>query len=287
MKFLTFEHGGKISFGVVTDDGAGVVDLGARMPDTPGFLELLRAGGLDKAKDMAAGQSGDVALADIEYRRPVLYPEKIICVGINYANRSEEYSDKPKLKYPNIFMRTPDSLVGHGEPIQRPPESEKFDYEGEIAIVIGKAGRRIPEDRMEEHVAGLTCLQEGTLRDWLRHGTVNVTQGKNFEKSGSVGPWVVSADEFTDYDDLRVTTRVNGEVRQDDTTANLTFPFRYLVHYISTWTELKPGDIISTGTPTGAGVAMDPPVFLKPGDVVEVEATGVGTLSNPVIDEPS
>lgn len=286
MKFLTFEYDGKTSFGAVTGDGSGIVDLGARMSDTPGFLELLRAGGLDKAKDMAAGQSGDVALADIEYRRPVLYPEKIICVGINYANRSEEYADRPKLTYPNIFMRTPGSLVGHGQAIQRPPESDKFDYEGEIAIVIGKAGRRIPEARMEEHVAGLTCLQEGTLRDWLRHGTVNVTQGKNFEKSGSVGPWVVTADEFKSYDDLRVTTRVNGEVRQDDTTANLTFPFRYLVHYISTWTELKPGDIISTGTPTGAGVAMDPPVFLKPGDVVEVEATGVGTLSNPVVEEP-
>ncbi len=286
MKFLTFEHGGKTSFGAVTGDGSGVVDLGARMSGTPGLLEVLRAGALDAATDLAAGQSGDVALADIDYCRPVLFPEKTICVGVNYANRNMEYDDANIPKWPSIFMRTPGSLVGHGQPIQRPPESDRFDYEGEIAIIIGKGGRRIPEDQVEAHIAGLTCVNEGTLRDWLRHGKFNVTQGKNFENSGSIGPWMVSADEFAGYDDLRVTTRVNGEVRQDDTTASLIFSFRYLVSYISTWTALKPGDVISTGTPIGAGANMDPPVFLVPGDVVEVEATGIGVLSNPVIDEP-
>jgi 5-carboxymethyl-2-hydroxymuconate isomerase len=182
-------------------------------------------------------------------------------------------------------MRAPGSLVGHKDNIVRPPESEQLDYEGEIAIVIGKGGRRIPESEAEAHIGGLTCLNEGTIRDWLRHGKFNVTQGKNFERSGGVGPWIVTADEFDSYDDLRVTTRVNGEVRQDDTTASLLFPFAYLISYVSTYTALKPGDVISTGTPTGAGARFDPPIWLKPGDVVEVEGQGIGLLSNQVVDE--
>ena len=152
-------------------------------------------------------------------------------------------------------------------------------------LPIGKAGRRIPEDRAEGYIAGLTCLNEGTIRDWVRHGKFNVTQGKNWDASGAIGPWMSTADEFRGFDDVRVVTRVNGEVRQDDTTANLIFPFRFLVHYISTWTTLRPGDVIATGTPVGAGVRFDPPRFLKPGDVVEIEVSGVGTLSNTIADE--
>src|SRR5699024_6803951 len=131
-----------------------------------------------------------------------------------------------------------------------------------IAIVIGREGRRIPEHQAEQYIAGITCLNEGTVRDWIRHGKFNVTQGKNFDGSGSMGPWMVTADEFDGYDGLEVVTRVNGEQRQRDTTANLMFSFRYLIHYISTWTTLRPGDVISTGTPTGAGIRMDPPQFL-------------------------
>ena len=167
----------------------------------------------------------------------------------------------------------------------RPPESLQLDYEGEIAIVIGRQGRRIAEADAESHIAGVTCMNEGTIRDWLRHGKFNVTQGKNFERSGACGPWMVTADEFNGFGDVRVTTRINGEVRQDDTTANLMFPFRHLIRYISTWTTLKPGDVIATGTPVGAGVRFDPPKFLKAGDVVEVEVSGVGTLSNTVANE--
>ena len=167
----------------------------------------------------------------------------------------------------------------------RPPESEQLDYEGEIGIIIGKGGRRISEDAAESHIAGLTCVNEGTIRDWTKHGKFNVTQGKTWEASGSIGPWMVTSDEFPGFGDVTVTTRVNGEQRQHDTTANLMFPFRTLIRYISTWTALKPGDVIVTGTPIGAGIRFTPPKFLKPGDVVEVEVSGVGVLSNTVADE--
>lgn len=150
--------------------------------------------------------------------------------------------------------------------------------------MIGKGGRRIALEDAESHIAGLTCLNEGTIRDWTKHGKFNVTQGKNFDRSGSIGPWLVTADEFDGYDNPEVVTRVNGEERQRDTTGNLMFPFRFLIHYISTWTTLQPGDVISTGTPIGAGIRFDPPKFLKPGDVVEVEVSGVGVLSKPVAD---
>ena len=217
---------------------------------------------------------------------PIAHPGKIICVGVNYGNRNEEYKDgSAPPQYPSVFPRFPESFVGHGQPLLRPPESEQLDYEGEIAIVIGKAGRRIAAEDAWSHIAGLTCLNEGTVRDWLRHGKFNVTQGKNWDASGSMGPWLVSADAFDPQAPLTVTTRVNGEVRQHDSTANLMFPFAELIRYISIWTTLKPGDVISTGTPIGAGVRFDPPRFLKPGDVVEVEVSGIGTLSNPVADE--
>jgi len=284
MKLLSFEKDDWISFGAVIDGG--VVDLAPRMPDVSDLGMLFAAGMVEEAETAAKGAEPDFSLDDIRYAKPILFPEKIICIGVNYQDRNAEYrdgSDAPA--YPSIFMRTPGSLVAHGEPLVRPPESEQLDYEGEIAIVIGKGGRRIPEDQAEAHIGGLTCLNEGTIRDWLRHGKFNVTQGKNFERSGSVGPWIVTADEFESYDDLRVSTRVNGELRQDDTTASLMFPFRHLISYVSTFTELAPGDVISTGTPTGAGVRLDPPVWLKPGDAVEVEVSGVGVLSNTIVDE--
>jgi 5-carboxymethyl-2-hydroxymuconate isomerase len=284
VKLISFEAGGHRSFGIV--DGAKVIDLGPRLDGVAGLEGLLTPESQAKAAAAAKGADADFDLAEIRYRRPIAYPEKIICVGVNYAHRNEEYDDTTLPDYPSVFLRTPDSFVAHGEAILRPPESERLDYEGEIAIVIGKAGRRIPKETALDHIAGLTCLNEGTIRDWTRHGKFNVTQGKNFDRSGSVGPWLVTADEFSSgYAELRVTTRVNGEVRQDDTTAHLIFDFAYLISYLSIWTGLKPGDVISTGTPIGAGARFDPPKWLVPGDVVEVEATGIGILSNPIEDE--
>ena len=284
MKFLSFASGGRESWGTVK--GNGIVDLGWRMADCPQLIDALRQGRLEEAKNLAATSDADLALDGIRYRPTIPQPEKIVCIGVNYANRNAEYKDgSDEAAYPSIFMRTPGSLVGHNEPILRPPESEQLDYEGEIAIVIGQGGRRIAKENFAQHIAGLSCCNEGTIRDWLRHSKFNVTQGKNFAGTGALGPWMVSADEFERFGDIAVKTRVNGETRQDDTTANIIFDFAFLISYVSTFMELKPGDIIATGTPIGAGARFDPPKWLKPGDTVEVEIGGVGTLRNTIVDE--
>ncbi|MDQ2858967.1 MAG: fumarylacetoacetate hydrolase family protein [Candidatus Eremiobacteraeota bacterium] len=287
MKLVSFSVAGRQSFGAVVDGG--IVDLGAReKASSASVVALLDSGKLSTLEHDIAGASPDLDIGEIAFLPPIPKPESIFCIGVNYLNRNQEYGDGSAAPaYPSIFMRTAGSLVGHRAPIVRPPESEQLDYEGEIVIVIGKGGRRISRARAREHIAGLTCMNEGTIRDWVRHGKFNVTQGKNFARSGAVGPWIATADEFDDYADLRVTTRVNGDVRQNDTTASLAFTFEYLIEYLSTFAELKTGDLIATGTPTGAGARFDPPRYLAPGDVVEVEVEGVGVLSNTVIDEPS
>lgn len=283
MKLTSFLTENRRAYGIVTDGG--VIDL-SRLSETPDNLRsALTDPGAEQLAVLGTGLAPDLALDEISYAPPITDPQKIICIGVNYVNRNEEYDDTALPPYPSVFLRTPGSLVGHRQPIVRPPESEQFDYEGEIAIVIGKPGRRIAQDDAESHIAGLTILQEGSVRDWMRHGKFNVTQGKNFDRSGAVGPWLVTADEFDNYDNLTVTTRVNGEQRQHDTTANLLFSFSYLISYLSTFTGLQTGDIISTGTPTGAGARFDPPRFLVPGDEVAVEVPGIGLLRNTVVDE--
>ena len=285
MRFLTFERQGRESWGVIGDQG--LVDLGARAGGD--LLGALKADKLSAMQELADGLAADLPADDIRYLPPVRAPEKIVCVGVNYANRNAEYKDGSAApKFPSLFMRTPDSLTGHGQPLVRPPESHQLDYEGEIVLIIGKAGRRIAEEDAYQHIAGLSIMNEGTLRDWVRHAKFNVTQGKNFVHSGSIGPWMVTRDEFTDqqFENMRLTTRVNGEVRQNDSTARMMFPFKYILSYLSRFYQLKPGDVIATGTPNGAGARFDPPRYLAPGDVVEVEVEGVGLLSNGVIDEP-
>ena len=284
MNIVSFETDGNTSFGI-EKDGA-IIDLAGRIDGAAVAEDLLIPKLQAKAAAIAATADGDVATTDVTLQIPVTNPEKILCIGINYANRNEEYGDlTPMQEYPSVFFRVPGSFVGHNVPIMRPPESEQLDYEGEIAIVIGEGGRRIPRETAESHIAALTCLNEGTIRDWLRHGKHNVTQGKNFDRSGSIGPWMVTADEFTGYGDMAIETRVNGVVRQTDTTASLIFDFAYLVSYVSTIMTLKRGDIISTGTPIGAGARFDPPIWLKPGDVLEIEAAGIGVLRNEIVDE--
>ncbi|MBT3671349.1 MAG: fumarylacetoacetate hydrolase family protein [Porticoccaceae bacterium] len=284
MRFLTFERSGQVSWGVITEEG--IIDLGLRVGGD--LHSILKDGRVQEmqvlAKDMAADFSSD----DVRFLPPIIAPEKIACVGVNYANRNAEYKDgSEQPKFPSLFMRTPDSLTGHNQPLQRPPETPQLDYEGEIVIIIGKGGRRIDEEDAYDHIGGLSIMNEGTLRDWVRHAKFNVTQGKNFVHSGAIGPWIVTADEFSheQLENMRVTTRVNGEVRQDDTTASMMFPFRYIISYFSTFFHLKPGDVIATGTPNGAGARFDPPIWLVPGDIVEVEVEGVGLLSNGVMDE--
>jgi 5-carboxymethyl-2-hydroxymuconate isomerase len=282
LKLTSFSAGGRVSYGAVV--GNGIVDLGRRLP-YPSLLDALRAGALGEVRK-AAASAPDIALPAVKLLRPILFPEKILCIGVNYANRNEEYKDgSAQAKYPSMFFRTPGSFVGSGEALMRPSVTQQFDYEGEIALVIGKEGRRIAKEKAHEHIAGYTLCNEGTAREWTRHAKFNVTQGKNFDASGSLGPWMVTADEIDPAKPLHLTTKVNGEVRQDDTTANLIFSFADLLAYITIFTTLKPGDIVVTGTPIGAGARFDPPRWLKAGDVVDVSVPEIGTLSNRVVDE--
>jgi len=283
-RIATYLASGKTAYGAVTDKG--VIDLSSRFgKDFPTLREVIAAGALTKLAEEAERSSPDVALDTITYLPPIPAPEKIICIGVNYPDRNAEYkdgSDAPK--YPSMFMRTPRSFVGHNAALVRPRVSTQLDYEGEVTIVIGKAGRHIKQADALGHIAALTLCNEGTIRDWVRHAKFNVTQGKNFDNSGSIGPWIVTADEVGPLDALELETRVNGEVRQSDSTANLIFPFEHLIGYISSFMTLEPGDIISTGTPPGAGARFDPPIYLKPGDIVEVSSPSIGSLRNGIVD---
>ena len=288
MKLITYRHNGAVHWGAALD--AGVVDLGRRLPAISSVKALLEGGAraLAQAQAALAGATPDLLLSDVQLMVPVQQPEKILCIGVNYANRNAEYKDGSTLpKYPSMFVRFPDSFVAHGEPLVAPPESQQLDYEGEIVIAIGRPLRRAasPEEALAA-IGALTLMNEGTIRDWVHHAKFNVTQGKNWQGSGSIGPWLVTADEFPQgYGALHLTTHVNGELRQDDTTASLMFDFAYLLTYISTFITLKPGDLIATGTPIGAGIRFEPPRFLKAGDKVQIAVPGIGQLANTVRDE--
>jgi len=284
-RIATYSIGGSTKYGAVTDNG--IVDLSGQFgQEYPTLREAIAAGALAKLAEHAARRAPDHALDAITWLPPIPAPEKIICIGVNYPDRNAEYKDgQDAPKYPSMFMRTPRSFVGHQTPLVRPKASSQLDYEGELVLVIGKAGRHIPENAALDHIAAVTLCNEGTIRDWVRHAKFNVTQGKNFDATGSLGPWLVPYSSESQISDIRLSTRVNGETRQDDRTGRLIFGFRYLLSYISTFTTLVPGDVIVTGTPTGAGARFDPPRYLKPGDVIEVEADGVGVLRNGVIDE--
>jgi 2-keto-4-pentenoate hydratase/2-oxohepta-3-ene-1,7-dioic acid hydratase in catechol pathway len=285
MHLASYNIRGRTSFGVVVGDG--IVDLRPRLaPRFASVLDILRGGALEEAKAVAAGVRADFPLAEAELLPPVPGGEKILCIGVNYANRNQELTGAggtENAKYPSMFFRTPNSLVAHERPIVRPPESIQLDYEGEIAIVIGREGRRIPAERALDHIAGITLCNEGTIRDWLRHGRFNVTQGKNFDATGSIGPWMTTGLDLRKP--LQLTVRINGEVTQDDTTASMIFSFSDLIAYVSTFMTLKPGDVIATGTPIKLGPKSETPRWLKAGDVIEITVPEVGTLRNQVVDE--
>ena len=284
MRFLSFIHNNTMSFGANIGDG--VVDLGKRFPELNDLRGAIRADRLGELTKYAHSAGFDFCLSDVEFLPTIPNPEKIICIGVNYTNRNAEYKDQTDLpKYPSVFMRSRESLVGHNQEILDPPESDQLDYEGEIVLIIGKEGRRITEQEAHLHVAGISIMNEGSVRDFLRHAKFNVTQGKNFEASGSLGPWLVTPDEVDPMSELSIRTHVNNEARQQDTTNNLMFSCRYLISYLSTFYRLKPGDIIATGTPNGAGARFNPPKYLQDGDVIEVEVSGVGVLRNIVATE--
>lgn len=281
---VSFTVGGQPFWGVSVGDG--VVALSPEYPQWRTLRDVIAAGAIDRVLDAARGRAASHAPGDFDHDIPVPDPEKIICVGVNFPDRNAEYRDgQDAPPYMSLFPRFARSFTGHGGSLIRPPESEQLDYEGEIAVVIGTGGRRIPEHRALDHIAGLTLCNEGTIRDWVRHAKFNVTQGKNWDRSGAMGPWIVPFRDPAQIVDIALTTRVNGEMRQHDRTGRMLFPVASQIAYISTFTTLAPGDIIVTGTPTGAGARHDPPVWLKPGDVVEVEAEGIGTLRNRVADE--
>lgn len=285
MKLMSYRIDRTPHYGVVVDDG--IVALDGRLPEAD-LDTFVAHGDLNRARHIAAENPPDHRLTDAVFLPPIARPGKIWCVGVNYADRNEEYKDGSDLPpYPSLFCRAATSFVGHDQPLERPRVSEQLDYEGEIAFVVGRAGRHVPRAQAWKHIFGLTLCNEGTVRDWLRHGKFNVTQGKNFDRSGSIGPWLVTADAFDPEQALEVTTHVNDELRQQDTTDRLRFPFDFLIEYLTTFATLMPGDVVITGTPAGAGARSEPPQWLKPGDEIRVSVPEIGVLRNTVIDEPS
>ena len=280
MKIASFKVGSAASYGVVTDGG--VIDAGRRLKSFPTLKSLLAGGSLDDLRKLQ-GERADYSLASLELLPTVPDPDKIFCIGVNYATHLAE-SGHPTPPHPMIFTRFANSQVGSGQPMIRPPESERFDYEGELAVIIGKGGRRIPKDRAAQHVAGYACYNDGSIRDWQRH-TSQFTPGKNFAGTGGFGPWMVTTDEIPDVSKQTIATRVNGMEVQAAPISDLVFDVPTLIAYCSTFTELVPGDVIVTGTTGGVGAYRVPPLWLKHGDVVEVEVSGIGILRNPVRDE--
>jgi 2-keto-4-pentenoate hydratase/2-oxohepta-3-ene-1,7-dioic acid hydratase in catechol pathway len=280
MRLASYALHGRPSFGAVVGDG--IVDLRPRLHRFQSLSEVFRAQALDQAKAAAAGVRPDVPLTEVELLAPLPTPEKILCIGINYANRGADYNVTNNPKYPSMFYRAPNSMVGSGQSLIRPKISEQLDYEGEIAIVIGRDGKHVAKDRALDMIAGITLANEGTIRDWTRHGQFNVTQGKNFDSTGAIGPWIQTAFDLTKP--LPLTVRKNGEVTQDDTTASMIFSFADIIAYTTSFMTLKAGDVICTGTPVKKTKA-DPPIWLKPGDTIEIECPEIGVLRNTVADE--
>jgi 2-keto-4-pentenoate hydratase/2-oxohepta-3-ene-1,7-dioic acid hydratase in catechol pathway len=278
MKLITFEHGGKQSYGAVL--GEGIFDLGGRFAD---LRALFAADALDGLRDTVKGVKPDFRLDEVTFLPVIPNPDKIVCVGLNYETHRAE-TGRPATEHPAIFIRFADTQIGHGQPIVRPRVSSQLDYEGELAVIIGRGGRYIPEAEALSHIAGYACYNDVTVRDWQRH-TPQFTPGKNFPATGAFGPWMVTADEAGDPRNLQLTTRLNGKVVQQARIGEMIFPIERLVAYVSSFTPLRPGDVICTGTPGGVGFKRQPPLFMEPGDLVEVELSGIGILGNRVQDE--
>lgn len=282
MQLLSFRTRDGDSFGI--RDGESVIDLlpiAAKQGGTlRSLLPTILAGGTTPG---ALRQCRRLPLADIEFLPVIPDPGKILCAGINYASHLKE-TGRETPKFPTIFTRFAESQVGHQRPLIRPRVSQHLDFEGELAVIIGKPARYIAEAQALSYIAGYSCYNDGSVRDWQRH-TSQFTPGKNFPQTGGFGPWLVTADEIADPAALDLTTRVNGEVMQRANTSDMLFNVKQLLSYCSNFTTLVPGDVIITGTTGGVGAFRQPPLWLKPGDTVEVEISGIGTLQNSVQDE--
>lgn len=280
MKLVTYEVGKDRRFGALSDGG--IVELAKRLgvADLKSFLAQNCRD--DASRLIAAGP--DISVDDVRLLPPIPDPQKIICVGLNYREHVSETGMKD-YAFPTLFLRAIDTLVGHRDSIWRPRNSTALDFEGELAVVIGKPGRYIDQANAIDHVAGYACFNDASLRDWQFH-TSQVSPGKNFPHTGGFGPWIVTADEVPEIDAMHLTTRLNGQVMQSASVADLIFKIERLVAYCSGFTPLNPGDVIATGTPAGIGNGRTPKIFMKSGDTIEVEISGVGILSNIVADEP-
>lgn len=282
MRYVSFEAEGRASYGIVADRG--IHDLGARIGSViPDLKSYLKASELGLVSSATANASADYAVGDIAYLPPITEPGKIICVGLNYEGHRLE-TGRPKQTYPTLFARFADTLIGHGVAIRRPPVSEALDYEGELAVVIGRSGFRISQSEAASYVAGYSCFNDASLRDFQNH-THQFMPGKNFPATGAFGPDLVTPDEVGELDNLKIETRLNGVVVQQAKLEELLFSVDDLIAYVSIFTALSPGDVLVTGTPGGVGFKRTPPLFMKPGDVVEVEIDKVGQLRNEIAEE--
>ncbi len=276
MKLVSFElDDGSAAYGAVIDDRIVRLDT---LPSAPADLKSAIA--INHWPTLPA--NGDIALSSVRLLPPIPNPGKILCVASNF--REWQAGEKPDPEYPIVFTRFPESMNGHDQPLIKPAVTQKFDFEGELAVIIGQHGHKIPRERAMEHVAGYSCLNDGSVRDWQKH-TAQFTPGKNFYRSGSIGPWMITADEVPDVAALTLRTRVNGIVKQEIGLDRMIFDIPWLISYFSTFTPLSPGDVIATGTPSGFGSTRTPPEFLHSGDIIEVEIQSVGTLMNSVRDE--
>ena len=282
LKYLSFiRPDGQATIGKLADESGNnkVIELLAEHKSFTNLKKTLTENKLDQLDE------GRIySLDEITLLPPIPNPGKIFCIGLNYVTHVNETGLGKDAKYPVVFTRFADTLVAHGEPMLRPAISEKFDYEGELALIISKAGRAIPEQDAFNYIAGYSCFNDGSVRDWQRHAT-QYTPGKNFPATGGFGPYMVTPDEIPDIEKQHVQTRLNDEIVQDQPISDLIFPIPFLVNYISTFTFLQPGDLIVTGTPGGVGGARKPPLWMKDGDTVEVSIGEIGTLTNPILEE--
>ncbi len=280
MKLLSFAADGKEWFGALRDGG--VVTLNNKVAQ-PNLRAALAAGALETMRSVVEHTAPDRSLDDIKFLPVIPQPGKILCAGINYRSHAAEMA-RELPKQPSMFIRFPDTLVGHGGELIRPKVSDNFDFEGELALVIGKGGRHIAAERALDHVAGYTCFVDGSVRDYQKFA---VTSGKNFPGTGPLGPWLVTSDEIPDPGRLTLTTRLNGKEVQRSTSDLLIYSIAQIIAFCSDFTALSPGDVISTGTPEGVGHSRKPPLWMKAGDRLEVEITGIGVLRAQVVDERS
>ena len=273
---------GKPTFGAVV--GQGIVPLGGRFDPTVNTLrDAIEQSRLVDAAEYAQARDAELSWGDVTLLPVIPDPSKILCIGLNYQKHKIE-TGRPDAEHPTVFTRFADSQVAHGQPMVKPASSERFDYEGEMAIIIGRGGRNIPMESALGHIVGYACYNDGSIRNWQHH-TSQFTPGKNFPATGGFGPCMVTPGEVGNYKTLRIQTRLNGRIVQDASLADLIFPLEDLISYCSAFTPLSPGDVIVTGTPGGVGDRRDPPVYMFDGDVIEVNIGRLGKLVNPIIDE--